>query len=96
MEHIHQQITGMDSLASLGKLYKLRLKTMSESVAMTSFEVQSPRFLTASGVHAVVNSEASYISQISSFHKWNDPLEGLKKRWKNELNNFKSSHSEMI
>ena len=23
MEHIHQQITGMDSLASLGKLYKL-------------------------------------------------------------------------
>ena len=96
MEHIHQQITGMDSLASLGKLYKLRLKTMSESVAMTSFEVQSPRFLTASGAHAVVDSEASYFSHIASFHKWNDPLEGFKKRWKSELNNFKSSHSEMI
>ena len=48
MEHIHQQITGNDSLASLGKLFKLKLRTMSESVAMTSFEVQSPRFLTAS------------------------------------------------
>ena len=76
MEHIHQQITSMDSLASLGKLYKLRLKTMSEIVAMTSFEVQSPRFLTSSGAHAVVDSEASYFSHIVSYAKWNDPLEG--------------------
>ena len=96
MEHIHQQITGMDSLAALGKLYKLRLKTMSESVAMTSFEVQSPRFLTSSGAHSVVDSEASYFSHIVSYAKWNDPLEGYKKRWKSELNNFRASHSEMI
>ena len=86
----------MDSLASLGKLYKLRLKTMSESVAMTSFEVQNPRFLTSSGAHAVVDSEASYFSHIISYAKWNDPLEGYKKRWKSELNNFRASHSEMI
>ena len=28
MEHIHQQITGVDSSSSLEKLYKLRLKTL--------------------------------------------------------------------
>ena len=44
MEHIHQQITGMDSLSSLGSLYQLKLKTMSEGVAMTSFELSEPRF----------------------------------------------------
>ena len=96
MEHIHQQITGMDSLASLGKLFKLRLKTMSESVSMTSFEVQSPRFLTSSGAHSVVDSEASYFTHIVSYTKWQDPLEGYKKRWTSELNNFRASHSEMI
>ena len=60
MEHIRHQITGTDSLLNLGKLYKLKLKIMSESVSITSFEVQSPRFFTSSDAHSVVDSEASY------------------------------------
>ena len=58
MEHLHQQITGVDSLASLGKLYKLRLKKISEGVAMTSFEVNNPRYFTATGNHVVVDTES--------------------------------------
>ena len=60
MEHIHQQITGVDSLASLGKLYKLRLNKISEAVAMTSFESTAPKFLTSSGMHRVVDAETSF------------------------------------
>ena len=79
MEHIHQQITGMDSLSSLGKLYKLKLKTMSEGVVMTSFELSEPLFLTDSESHYVVNSESSYFSRIQSFPQWNVSLRGYKR-----------------
>ena len=96
MEHVHHQITGIDSLSSLGKLYKLKLSTISESLAMTSFETIDPRFLTASGSHSVINSESSYLSHITSFSQWNEPLEGFKKRWKQELNNFRTSHTETL
>ena len=96
MEHIHQQITGVDSLSSLGKLYKLRHKTLSEVISMTSFEVISPRFLSSTGCHSVINTEASYFTHISSFELWNNPLEGYKKRWKEELINFRSSHTETL
>ena len=96
MEHVHHQITGIDSLSSLGKLYKLKLSTISESLSMTSFETTEPRFLTASGSHCVINSESSYFSHITSFNQWNEPLEGFKKRWKQELINFRTSHTETI
>ena len=96
MEHINQQITGMDSLSSLGKLYKLKLRTISEGVAITSFENNNPRFLTSSGAHAVVDSESSYFTHIPTYLKWNDPLEGFKKRWKSELNIFRTSHLEFL
>ena len=96
MEHINQQITGMDSLSSLGKLYKLKLRTISEGVAITSFENNNPRFLTSSGAHAVVDSESSYFTHIPTYVKWNDPLEGFKKRWKSELNIFRTSHLEFL
>ena len=67
MEHMHHQITGIDSLTSLGKLYKLKLSTISESLVMNSVETTDPRFLTASGARCVVNSESSYFSHITSF-----------------------------
>ena len=96
MEHIHHQITGVDALANLGKLHKLQLKTMSEGVAMTSFKVISPRFLSSTGSHIVIDSKASYFSYITTYAKWNDPLEGFKRRWKQELLNFRQAHGENI
>ena len=96
MEHIQQQITGIDSLSSLGKVYKLKLRTLSEAVSMTSFEIISPRFLSDSGTHNVISAEASYFTRIPSFAQWNHPLEGYKKRWKTELINFRQSHTETL
>ena len=96
MEHIHRQITEMDSLSYLGKLYKLKLSTVSEAVLMSSFETSEPRLLTASGAHSVVNANASHFSHISSFVQWDEPLEGFKKRWKHEFIIYQSSQTETI
>ena len=42
MEHIHQQITGVDSLTSLCKVYELWIKTMVEAITMNFVEVLEP------------------------------------------------------
>ena len=63
---------------------------------MKSFETTNPRSLTASESHCVINSESSHFSHIISFAQWNEPLEDFKKRWKQELLNFRTSHTESL
>ena len=44
----------------------------------------------------VVHAESSYFSFIPMYAKWNNPLEGFEKRWRSELNNFRTSHLEFL
>ena len=44
LEHITYEITGMDALKQLQNIYKLKLSTILEALAVTSFEVTIPRF----------------------------------------------------
>ena len=67
IEHIYQQITEVDSLSNLGKLYKSNSNTISEAVATISVKVSEPRSLTVAGAHHVVNAEVSYFLLISSY-----------------------------
>ena len=96
MEHVHHSITGVDSLKQLQNVYKLKLSTISESLAITSFEVSSPRFFHNAGVHVVIDNEASCFSNINSFKKWNDASSGYKFRLKKELEKFRRSHMSTI
>ena len=82
MEHIHHVITGVDSLKQLQNVYKLKLFTIAESLAVTFFEVSSPRCLSSSGVHTVIDNETSYFTHIKSYKIWNDPSSRFKFRWK--------------
>ena len=92
MEHIHHTITGVDSLKQLQNVYKLKLSTIAESLAVTSFEVVSPRFLSSSGMHTVIDNETSYFTHIKSYKIWNDPSSGFKFRWKKEIERFILAH----
>ena len=62
VEHVHQLITGVDSLKQLQNAYKLKLSTIFEALSVTSFEVSVPRFLSSSEAHVVVSNDASYFS----------------------------------
>ena len=84
MEHVHYAITGVDSLKQLQNVYKLQLSTIAESLAVTSFELSSPRFLSNTGVHTVIDNETSYFTHIKTYKNWNDPRAGFKQRWKKE------------
>ena len=96
MEHIHHAITGVDSLKQLQNLYKLKLSTIAESLAVTSYEVASPRFLSNTGVHTMIDNETSYFSHIKSYKTWNDPSSGFKFRWKKEMERFRRAHLQTI
>ena len=88
MEHIHHSITGVDALKQLQNVYKLKLNTISEALAVTSFEISTPRFLSASSAHVVIGNEVSYFSHVSTYKHWNDPSSGYKFRFKKELETF--------
>ena len=88
MEHIHQAITDVDALKQLQNVYKLKLQTISEALSVTSFEVSTPRFLSSSGLHAVIGNDVLFFSHISSYKQWNDPSSGFKLRLKRSLKNL--------
>ena len=92
MEHIHHVITGVDSLKQLQNVYKLKLFTIAESLAVPSFEVVSTRFLSSSRMHTVIDNETSYFTHIKSYKIWNDPSSGFKFRWKKETERFRRAH----
>ena len=96
MEHIHHAISGVDSLKQLQNVYKLKLSTIAEALAVTSFEVSSPRFLSATGSHTVIDNETSYFTHIKSYKSWNDPSSGFKYRWKKEMERFRRGHLHTI
>ena len=96
MEHIHHAITGVDSLKQLQNVYKLKLSTIAESLAVTSFEVSLPRFLSSSGAHTVIDNEMSHFTHIKSYKVWNDPSSGFKFRWKKEIERFRRAHLKTI
>ena len=96
LEHIHHSITGMDALKQLQTVYKLQLSTISEALSVTSFEVSTPRFLSASGQHRIIGNESSYFSHIPTYAKWNEPSSGYKVRLKKELEIFRRAHLSSI
>ena len=44
----------------------------------------------------MIDAEEFYFTYITSYAKWNNPLEGFKKRWKQEVVNFRQAHTESV
>jgi hypothetical protein len=66
LEHIQAQSFGQDSIKTLESLIKLKIKTMADGLAMTSFEQKMPRFFKKSTSHKVVKDEASHFDTVVS------------------------------
>ena len=96
MEHIHHSITGVDAMKQLQSVYKLKLSTISEALAVTSFEVNMPRFLSKSGAHLGIDNDTSYFTHIPTYKFWHDPNSGYKQRLKKELERFRRAHMSTI
>jgi hypothetical protein len=95
-EHVHAQIFGTDSIKTSQSLIKLRVKTMADSLAMTSFEQKVPRFFKKSMMHKVIKDDASHFDTIVSNEEWDAAGSGFRAQLKEELLTFRAAHLELI
>jgi hypothetical protein len=80
----------------LEKLFKLKIKTLADGLAMKSFETKVPRYFSQSSVHKVVKHDASHFETIGTFEEWDTPISGFRSRLKEELQTFRAAHRENI
>jgi hypothetical protein len=63
-EHIHNSFEGIDTIATMEKLYKIKVSCIANSVAMTSFDAKVPKFFCKVQGHKVLKGDASYFDRI--------------------------------
>lgn len=96
MEHVHQRITGIESLSRFEKLKKLNIESNHEGVFIMSYESRIPQFFDRSTKHTVYKSSDSMFSEIKSYDQWNEPTFGFKEKWKSELESIREAHTNAI
>jgi hypothetical protein len=89
MEHIQQTtITGQDMITMLEKLFKLKIKTLPDCMAMKSFETKVPWYFSQSSVHNVVKHDALHFKTVGTYKEWDAPIFGFCAHLKTELQTF--------
>jgi hypothetical protein len=96
MEHIQSSIAGEACLPKMEKLYKLKLSTIGEALAMTSFENKVPQYLSTGSHHKVVRMDESNFDCVSNWSDWDEAESGFRAKLDEELIVFKTSHQERI
>jgi hypothetical protein len=96
-ERIFHAINGIDTLGNMEKLYKIRLLTIANSLAMTLFDAKTPKYFLKLKGHHVLKVDASYFDAITSHANWSDGATGYKKKLQEALTElFAVSHGQFI
>ena len=94
-EHIYSAIEGKDFMDHFLKCYKLKIDTITQGLAMTSFERSLPKLL-SSGSAKVIKDDASYLDKVSTWEDWDYPETGLRQILKDHLEDFAVAHQQLI
>jgi hypothetical protein len=95
-EHVYHAIEGIDTIATMEKLYKIKVLCIADSVAMTSFDAKTPKYFSRLQGHRVLKLDASYFDTIVSHADWADVATGFKMRLQEALAEFQESHACFI
>jgi hypothetical protein len=95
-EHVFHAIEGIDTIATMEKLYKIKVLCIADSVAMTSFDAKTPKYFSRLQGHRVLKLDASYFDTITSHAEWADVATGFKMRLQEALAEFQESHTCFI
>jgi hypothetical protein len=85
-----------DTLARLQQCYKIKVTTIADGVAITSFDSKIPKFFSRSHGHKVVKADGSFLDSIASYQEWDDPGTGYRLRLQEELSNFEDIHGTYL
>jgi phage shock protein A len=96
LEHIHYALEGIDTIATMEKLYKIKVTCIADSVAITSFDTKTPKFFCKIQGHKVLKGDASYLDAIPTQSDWADVGTGFKMRLQEALMEFQESHGTFV
>lgn len=77
------------------KLHKLKLGTLSDSLAMTSFEKPVPKGLKSNNERMILDDK-SYLDRIPSWEHCDHPEMGMKANVMDEIEKFNTTHGQRI
>jgi hypothetical protein len=95
-ERVFYNMDNTDTLARLQQCYKIKVTTIADGVAITSFDSKIPKFFSRSHGHKVVKTDGSFLDAIASYQEWDDPGTGYRLRLQEELANFEDIHGTYL
>jgi hypothetical protein len=96
MEHIHYAVTAKDTLKRLEGIYKLKLSTIAQGLAVSSFENKVPKLFSKASTYKVIKDDSSYFDAIPSFADWDEKDNGWRDKLEAELVSLQSSMEDGI
>jgi hypothetical protein len=91
-ERVFCNMDNTDTLARLQQCYKIKVATITDGAAITSFDSKIPKFFSRSHGHKVVKTDGSFLDAIASYQEWDDPGTGHRLCLQEELANFEDIH----
>jgi hypothetical protein len=96
LEHVYHAINGIDTIAVMEKLYKIKVLCIADGVAMTSFDTKTPKYISKSQGHRVLQLDSSYFDLITLYADWSEVPTGFKMRLQEGMAEFQVSHRSFI
>jgi hypothetical protein len=96
MEHVHYAISAEDTLKRLESIYKLKLHTIAQGLAVSSFEHKVPKFFTQTSSYRVIKDDSSYSDAIPTYADWDEKDNGWRDKLEEELVSFQTSMEDGI
>ena len=72
LEHVLSAVDGEDFMESFLKCYKLKIETITQGIAMITFERPIPKLFSTNATK-VVRDDSSYLDKIATWDDWNYP-----------------------
>jgi hypothetical protein len=96
LERIHHSMSNMSTLSVMQQLVKIKVQSIADGSAITSYDQKIPKFFSKSSGHRVVKDDASFLDLIPTWKDWDDAQTGYRMRLQDELVAFEAEHSEVI
>jgi hypothetical protein len=68
-ERMFYSMDNTDTLARLQQCYKIKVTTIADGVAITSFDSKIPKFFSRSHGHKVVKTDGSFLNAVASYQE---------------------------
>jgi hypothetical protein len=96
MEHVYYAVKEEDTLKRLEHIYKLKLVTIAQGLAVSSFENRVPKFFSKTGGHRIIKDDSSYFESIPTYANWDEKDNGWRDKLEEELVSFQTLMEDAI